>query len=1139
MPTGYSLQTKRLLYSGGKATRSFKFPLVPFSQKSEAAYKDFIGEVRQDAVNMMGALQLFDWKQKGETYSLADFYLDSLRAGVIFAHKFDAMKSVVLALGGGKDPQAFFAEQLRAHHPDLADLVDMGAFYNFCTSNSRQRNKTKEELLKILAKSLFTKTSWKDQSDRVAIYVGQITEWVYDKTNAQKSDAAKEFLGFNPKPESNFDFTAVISLDLPFVPDMSAYNLVERIGAYIEGQAAYTQYKAEDRLSAVLGLYNKQGAFSNFFNEILSDLKKEKGHTWFTAMTQALPAWQKREPELRERITFLAERAKQLTAPALARGWHDYRTSLGGKIESWASNFVRQKDEIRKQLFGHETITERGHDKRKKIWRNGHKQTLENILEDDIVKKHSDAVALACAELKCIATMELHITDALLSLYSDQLGQLRIALNEAYQAEYPENLEKNGKERKQWESGHRANRKYAQIYDDIKLIPRFPGEAKYEKYRKLVLAPKLVKTAVAYLQQSSEMLRKQSCPEHADEECLQRMLETLRRKYFVLNGTIAAHMIRNALKPFACSVDGKPVTMDDVLNEKQRENNKDYWYFWRAKQARARFGRKIDMKYDKNVDAALTKIAVAIAPRWTDRIASGDIGDLLDACELEKIRMGILVDATVGDTWPLGLDTLPGEMFEKAHAFKEVIGDRPATRAEFGRFLQSCVLSELKGALNKMSRKEYTERYVVQPIASHEKYPLFNHEKQWGIALDKKTEGAIKISQKSKAKGFDDKAFIMEPQREERLLTIRTSKHHLQFLQKTLGGKDSWWHRKKMGIENGEYSFIAEVPMRLRWDFGAETLQIEEADKPRLFVSIPFTLTPEQKKEESHLAAGKRKRYMGIDVGEFGLAWTVLEMRGDAPHTVGHGFIYERLTRNIRNYVQTLKTRQMRGTFGMPSTKLERLRENAITSLRNQVHAIAMKYDTIPVYEAEISAFETGGNKVKAIYDSVKRADTGRGGIEAEKMEADLVWGKWNGKGNAGKQIGAYATSYLCTKCLHSLYDKTPEADRSAEKKTTRPSLDDERVRKMGLPETWKNQRGNSAVYVCKCGHVSDADMQASYWIALKRALRDKKYGEQTDDSNEKKTVEIDDLRAAHRENPTVITLQSDGSVHYAPSSAL
>lgn len=181
-----------------------------------------------------------------------------------------------------------------------------------------------------------------------------------------------------------------------------------------------------------------------------------------------------------------------------------------------------------------------------------------------------------------------------------------------------------------------------------------------------------------------------------------------------------------------------------------------------------------------------------------------------------------------------------------------------------------------------------------------------------------------------------------------------------------------------------------------------------------------------------------------------------------------------------------------------------------------------------PVYEFEISNFETGSNKVKVIYDSVKRADVGRGGIDAEKAEADLVWGK-KGK-NFGSQIGAYATSYICTKCCNSPYSDLEQnlIDRdmlNEIKKLTRPSLEDFIVKyseykndsvllKNGDKDgEWKTRRGNTAIYVCqKCKHVSDADIQASYWIGVKRFIKD------ISDKDDKKgkQIEIEEMKNIH-----------------------
>jgi hypothetical protein len=192
-----------------------------------------------------------------------------------------------------------------------------------------------------------------------------------------------------------------------------------------------------------------------------------------------------------------------------------------------------------------------------------------------------------------------------------------------------------------------------------------------------------------------------------------------------------------------------------------------------------------------------------------------------------------------------------------------------------------------------------------------------------------------------------------------------------------------------------------------------------------------------------------------------------------------------------------------------------------------------MRYDAIPVYEFEISNFETGSKRTTVIYNSVKRADVGRGGSEADKADANLVWGK-SGK-NFGKQIGAYATSYICSRCGYSPYEMFQRSGAretlNDEKKRSRPSLRDfltthptfathEAFVSRGDKESaWKERRGNSGIYVCQhCGHITDADVQASYWIAAKsfaNSLRGKK--EKTDADNEKTPpISFEELLLVH-----------------------
>jgi len=500
------------------------------------------------------------------------------------------------------------------------------------------------------------------------------------------------------------------------------------------------------------------------------------------------------------------------------------------------------------------------------------------------------------------------------------------------------------------------------------------------------------------------------------------------RKYYTLNETRFRHVIEGLFRRYAMSVDKQsfdPSRLFEFDQTRRAYLSQDSYAFFINPNARRnrRTLITLDTITPENATRELLNIVREIKPKWESVTASDRIGEMIDAIEMEKIRMGVIAALFHGHVFEIKKDLLSETLFSEAHAYLRLKESSTLSGIEFGQFAQTAICSEMKGAINKMSRKEYVERYTAQPMNTENSYHICfvhnNTKKTWHLVFSKEslsgkeTVGAQKVEVKT-GKAFDgiERDYKTQYARQEGLFDLATSKYQMQFLTKTYGGDDSWWSKNELRIELNSYSFIVEQPIELVWNIQGGTVSMKRKEF-RLFVSIPFSIAPKRSMVRRDLK--NRARYMGIDVGEYGLAWTVLDVdrkQQKANSIVSQGFLYEQLTRKIREYVQTLKSRQIKGTFGMPNTKLERLRENAVTSLRNQVHDIAMRYDAIPVYEFEISNFETGSNRVKVIYDSVKRADVGRGGSEADKAEADLVWGK-QGK-NFGKQIGAYATSYIC-----------------------------------------------------------------------------------------------------------------------------
>ena len=374
-----------------------------------------------------------------------------------------------------------------------------------------------------------------------------------------------------------------------------------------------------------------------------------------------------------------------------------------------------------------------------------------------------------------------------------------------------------------------------------------------------------------------------------------------------------------------------------------------------------------------------------------------------------------------------------------------------------------------------------------------------------------------------------------------KLLHISSSKYQLQFLDNSVS--QQW---SQFNPEIASYAFIYEEQYDIQWTTSGPSLKLE---KERLFTSIPFKLGYAGKDEKRNKQLVQRTKFLGVDIGEYGVATYLLnssnlQMQGKT------NFIFEPIIRIIREGVQENKNKQKVGTFSIPNTHLKRLRDNTSTSIRNKVHALVLKSDARPVYESEVSAFESGSGKTLKVYHSIKRSDV-YAENEADKLEIDLVWGK--SPKMIGKNIGAYATSYCCSKCFKSVYTYIPRNASNdkyqydiLEKWATKDGKDNktynaicefqingakikgyirsssvikekevigkearEIIKKYARPplktiqkrcpdifkdkvqvERWEKRHGNQAIFICPfCNHISDADKQAALWIALKGYL--------------------------------------------------
>jgi len=353
------------------------------------------------------------------------------------------------------------------------------------------------------------------------------------------------------------------------------------------------------------------------------------------------------------------------------------------------------------------------------------------------------------------------------------------------------------------------------------------------------------------------------------------------------------------------------------------------------------------------------------------------------------------------------------------------------------------------------------------------------------------------------------------------LLAVRSSKYQVQFLDWFMGRHS----RKKTELGAGGAFSIAEKTVKLDWS--GETPRIAEISDPRVFVSQPFEIKPLGKGTQA-----SDNRFIGVDIGEYGLAWSLIEVNGNNVERLEDGFIADLQQQKLKNAVKRLRESQVRATFGSPDTRVARIRESLIGAYRNQLEDLAMRKNARLSFEYEVSGFEAGGARISKVYDSIKRGDIRKKDNNAANK---MAWGDF-GVNNWGFETTAAGTSQTCSKCRRwaSLAIEDGKSYRLGEyqDKLFKAQIADGEVRllaKQDTGETVKGKdlkgliykamrpnddglgmaivkrqmdwdklskdfgagkpRGNIAIFVCPytdCHHIADADLQAALNIAIR-----------------------------------------------------
>ena len=207
----------------------------------------------------------------------------------------------------------------------------------------------------------------------------------------------------------------------------------------------------------------------------------------------------------------------------------------------------------------------------------------------------------------------------------------------------------------------------------------------------------------------------------------------------------------------------------------------------------------------------------------------------------------------------------------------------------------------------------------------------------------------------------------------------------------------------------------------------------EQIDNPILFLAQPFTISVSVKDKQvsttittnsldkSTTSVPEEKTFIGLDIGEYCIAYCVLRARKSSSNSevevtiLDKGVFTSGAHRALKDKVESLRARQRSGSFGSVDTTVAEVRKYLLGTYRNLIHALVLKYKARPVYESNISAFETGGNRIKKVYDSLKRSDgVDRSGVKASGALVKHIWGV---KQEMGLEFGAGYTSQFCIKC--------------------------------------------------------------------------------------------------------------------------
>lgn len=1120
---GYRLHDARIDYSGGEGSiRTVKVELLnPDNTKSHPGRGIGVqGEVADAVFSdyrwLYGPMNLDDYLDDPDRHSFLGLWRKAVCKGVVMSNTCEREYADLV----GASPESLLFDSI---DEQLRSKLDKKKWVEWFPKDVRPKSGTAASVEKKLTE-LF-----KDDVDLHSPPLKAIVERWNQEAWAPKSqrntpDFRRSLFGL--PPAADVSEPKLFWLVDPGCPDLSKEEPTLALDGVIDYWRDKTGQQQVGRLLGVgeNGNHLSNGLLGDFF-EFLLDEKSIDDKVCLLSERFSFSASQR--TEIARRLEDLRSYARALPAhPKLVESWKDYRGDMTAKLASWYTNLESKGKVAIDDTWGKESVN---------------KQTGEVSRTRGLVaqlarlQKELPAECSVCevvAEtLEFIGDVKTRVDRAFTQQLEARLGVLRDELNvwvqkQAAVLEADESLDQRA-----FSAADKKLDKFRTLQQSIprrvQSSPLFWGEDKRQLWSTLVSLKGRVRSEIDCLQRQMEQVSPRADVLVADRQVDQ--LANLHNRLAKGGHPDVQSRLSGIEKALGLGAPG-------AASFRDRTGNRRFYLSGRERST-----------YKKLVVPQLISLATL------RQLA--DLDPLWRKCQESPQEPGLLRDTV---------------------QLSKVVNSALAAGAE-RKFQVELVTrhSTLDGLAKYILRSEFISRATIQATNGNQNlltttsgdrprryaYVFPQLQVSSPVVVPAESLSVAKEGNVGLAEDFWDKA---KQRSQDPYLVVASSRHQVQFFDWFFGDHKS----KACDLRAGGSFTIAERSLTVDWS--GELPKVSLGKDPRVFVAQPFTLVPVPR--QRHDRSGTR--FVGVDVGEYGLAYSVWEFGpGYLTDTscdptkarcLASGFLSEPGQRIIKDAASQRRESFAMRTFTSPDTYLARLRADVVSSYQAQLEQVALLYDAQLVFEFEISAFESGGNRVKRIYDALKRSSI-YGRTAAERTDAEQHWGKIKQK-SADQRIpwaaavSAWMTSQTCSACgrlyVEAYSDLGPRRTVDPECAGTVRVLDGQAIteRTVGPGTTFASEgarkqfelgvhramrpqfkmpdgrvtasaqalvdalqrrgtlddgrgfgslaittadqivdfearRGRSAIYICPyvdCLHIADADLQASFNIAIR-----------------------------------------------------